>query len=103
MASNKVNVLSLFDGISCGQQALERLGVEVGKYYASEIDKYAISITQKNYPDTIQLGDVAKWHEWDIDWGFFSVFRCFCFECFCLSVEQFYFCFILSLIHSYLS
>ena len=69
MASNKVNVLSLFDGISCGQQALERLGVEVGKYYASEIDKYAISITQKNYPDTIQLGDVAKWHEWDIDWG----------------------------------
>ena len=69
MASNKVNVLSLFDGISCGQQALERLGVKVNKYYASEIDKYAISITQKNYPDTIQLGDVTKWHEWDIDWG----------------------------------
>lgn len=69
MASNKVNVLSLFDGISCGQQALERLGVKVNKYYASEVDKYAISITQKNYPDTIQLGDVTKWREWDIDWA----------------------------------
>lgn len=69
MASNKVNVLSLFDGISCGQQALERLGVEVDKYYASEVDKYAISITQKNYPDTVQLGDVTKWREWDIDWA----------------------------------
>ena len=43
--------------------------MEVGKYYASEIDKYAISITQKNYPDTIQLGDVTKWREWDIDWA----------------------------------
>ena len=53
-----MNVLSLFDGMSCGQQALDRLGVKVDNYYASEIDKYAIKITQKNYPDTIQLGDV---------------------------------------------
>lgn len=53
-----MNVLSLFDGISCGQIALERAGVHVDKYYASEIDKYAIQITQKNYPKTIQLGDV---------------------------------------------
>lgn len=53
-----MNVLSLFDGISCGQVALERAGINVDKYYASEIDKYAIQITQKNYPNTIQLGDV---------------------------------------------
>lgn len=54
------NVLSLFDGISCGRLALERAGIEVNKYYASEIDKYAITITQNNYPDTIQLGDVRE-------------------------------------------
>ena len=54
-----MNVLSLFDGMSCGQQALDRLGVEVDNYFASEIDKYAIKITQKNYPNTIQLGDVC--------------------------------------------
>ena len=61
-----MNVLSLFDGMSCGQIALERAGIKVDNYYASEIDKYAIQITQKNYPDTIQLGDVTKWREWDL-------------------------------------
>ena len=55
-----INVLSLFDGMSCGQQALERLGIKVDKYYASEIDPYAISVTQYNYPDTIQLGDIRE-------------------------------------------
>ncbi len=55
-----LSVLSLFDGISCGQVALERAGIPVEVYYASEIDKYAIQITQKNYPNTIQLGDVTK-------------------------------------------
>ena len=55
-----INVLSLFDGISCGQVALERAGIPVGTYYASEIDSYAIEITQKNYPNTIQLGDVTQ-------------------------------------------
>lgn len=54
----KIKVLSLFNGISCGQIALDRAGVVVDKYYASEIDKYAIGITHKNYPNTIQLGDV---------------------------------------------
>ncbi len=54
-----MNVLSLFDGISCGQQALERAGIKVDKYFASEIDKYAIKITMANYPDTIQLGSVV--------------------------------------------
>lgn len=55
-----MNVLSLFDGISCGRVALERVGIKVDKYYASEIDKNAIKITMKNYPDTIQMGDVTK-------------------------------------------
>lgn len=55
-----MKVLSLFDGISCGRLALERAGIPVEKYYASEIDKYAIQVAQKNYPDTIQVGDVNK-------------------------------------------
>lgn len=55
-----MNVLSLFDGMSCGQIALERVGVKVDNYFASEIDKYAIKITQKNYPNTQQLGCVTK-------------------------------------------
>ncbi len=53
-----MKILSLFDGISCGRLALERAGIPVEKYYASEIDKYAIQVAQKNYPDTIQIGDV---------------------------------------------
>jgi len=55
-----MNVLSLFDGISCARVALERAGIPVDKYYASEIDKYAISISQKNYPDIIQIGSVTE-------------------------------------------
>lgn len=51
-------VLSCFDGISCGQVALDRLGIKVDKYMASEVDKYAIKITQANFPNTIQLGDI---------------------------------------------
>ena len=65
----KINVLSLFDGICSGRVALQRAGIPVNKYYASEIDKYAIMITQNNFPDTIQLGDVTKWEDWDIDWS----------------------------------
>lgn len=49
--------------------ALSRAGIKVDKYYASEIEPCAIKITQKNWPDTIQLGDVTKWREWDIDWS----------------------------------
>ncbi len=52
-----MNVLSMFDGMSCGRIALDRAGISVNKYYASEIDKYAIKVTQANYPDTVQLGD----------------------------------------------
>jgi site-specific DNA-cytosine methylase len=65
----KLNVLSLFDGISAGQVALERSGIEVENYYASEIDKYAIQVTNKNYPNTIQLGSVTDWNKWDIDFS----------------------------------
>ena len=54
-----LNVLSLFDGMSCGRIALDRCGIPVNTYYASEIDKYAIDIAKKNYPDTIHLGDVC--------------------------------------------
>jgi site-specific DNA-cytosine methylase len=55
-----MKVLSLFDGISCGRVALERAGIKVDKYYASEIEKRPIEISQKNYPDIIQVGDITK-------------------------------------------
>jgi len=55
-----INVLSLFDGMSCGQIALERCGIKVNNYFASEIDKHAIKVTQQNYPNTKQIGDVTK-------------------------------------------
>jgi DNA (cytosine-5)-methyltransferase 3A len=53
-----MNVLSLFDGMSCGRIALERAGIKVDKYFASEIDKYAISVAKHNYPETVHLGNV---------------------------------------------
>jgi len=55
-----MNVLSLFDGMSCGQIALDQLGIKVDNYFASEIDKYAMQVTMKNYPNTRQLGDVTE-------------------------------------------
>ncbi len=55
-----MNVLSLFDGMSCGMIALNRLGIKVDKYYASEVDKYAIQVSQNNYPEIIQVGDVCN-------------------------------------------
>ncbi len=63
-----MNVLSLFNGMSTGHTALENVGIKVNKYYSSEIKPAAIKLTQHHYPDTIQLGDVEKWKEWDIDW-----------------------------------
>ena len=60
MGTAKINVLSLFDGMSCGQIALDRLGVKVNKYYASEIDKYAMTIAKKNYPNIEHIGDVTQ-------------------------------------------
>ena len=64
-----MNVLSLFNGMSFCSMALESLGVNVDKMYSSEIDKYANQATQALFPDTIQLGDVTQWREWDIDWA----------------------------------
>lgn len=55
-----IKVLSLFDGISCGMVALERAGIKVDKYYASEIDKYAIKVSEKNHPNIKHIGDVTK-------------------------------------------
>lgn len=60
-----VEVLSMYDGMSCGHIALEKLGVNVTTYYATEIDKYAIQTTQNNYPDTMQLGDAFQVREGD--------------------------------------
>jgi site-specific DNA-cytosine methylase len=63
-----MNVVSLFNGMNTGRQALENVGIKVDKYYSSEIKPYAIELTQHHFPDTIQVGDVTKWREWNIDW-----------------------------------
>lgn len=63
-----MKVLSLFNGMNTGRQALENVGIKVDAYYSSEIKPYAIELTQHHFPDTIQVGDVTKWREWDIDW-----------------------------------
>lgn len=63
-----MNVVSLFNGMNTGRQALENIGIKVDKYYSSEIKPYAIELTQYHFPDTIQVGDVTKWRDWDIDW-----------------------------------
>lgn len=61
-----MNVLSLFDGIACGRVALERVGIKVDNYYASEIDKNAIKIAMNNYPYIIQLGDINNYEQWNL-------------------------------------
>lgn len=66
---NALNVLSLFNGISAMHLALDHAGIEVGQVYYAEIDKYANKVTEHHYPQDIQLGDVTKWREWDIDWS----------------------------------
>jgi len=63
-----MNVLSLFNGMNTLRQALENKGFKVDKYYSSEIKPYAIELTQHHFPDTIQVGDINNWKEWDIDW-----------------------------------
>ena len=64
-----MNVVSLFNGMNTGRQALENVGIKVNKYYSSEIKPYAIELTQHHFPDTIQVGDVTNWKNWDIDWS----------------------------------
>jgi len=63
-----LNVVSLFNGMNTGRIALENQGFKVNKYYSSEIKPYAIELTQHHHPDTIQVGDVNNWREWNIDW-----------------------------------
>lgn len=60
MQDKKINVMSLFGGIECGRLACQRVGLDIGEYYSSEIDKFAIQITQKNFPNIIQIGDVKE-------------------------------------------
>lgn len=67
--SEGIDVVSLFDGMSCGRPALARSGIGVKNYYASEIDKHAILVAKANWPQTQHMGDVTKWREWPIDWS----------------------------------
>jgi DNA (cytosine-5)-methyltransferase 3A len=69
MEEGGIVVLSLFNGMNTGRLALENCGVRVKRYYSSELKSYAIELTQHHFHDTIQVGDVARWREWDIDWG----------------------------------
>jgi site-specific DNA-cytosine methylase len=62
-----MHVLSLFDGMSCGRIALERAGIEVTNYFSCEIDKYAVKVSEDNYPDITRLGDINNWHFWGLD------------------------------------
>lgn len=64
-----MKVLSLFNGMNTGRIALENVGIKIDKYYSSEIKPYAIELTQHHHPDTIQLGNVTKWKDWDIEWA----------------------------------
>lgn len=64
-----MNVLSLFDGMSCGKIAFDMLDLPVDTYYASEIEPNAIEVSNNNYPDIIRMGDVSNWHLWDLDWS----------------------------------
>lgn len=63
-----MKVLSLFDGVSGGQQSLKEANIKIDTYYASEIKPNSIKVTQSNFPQTIQLGNILNWREWNIDW-----------------------------------
>jgi DNA-cytosine methyltransferase len=65
----KINVVSLFNGMNTLRQAMENIGIKVNKYYSSEIKPYAIELTQYHFPDTIQVGNILNWRQWDIDWS----------------------------------
>ena len=70
ITAEPLEVLSMYDGMSCGHLALDKLGATILRYYATEIDKYAIKTTQHNFPDTIQLGDAfqVRRHDWRLRW-----------------------------------
>ena len=63
LTAGPVEVLSMYDGMSCGHIALDKLGVEIASYHATEIDKFAIQTTQANFPDVVQLGDAFQVRE----------------------------------------
>ena len=67
LTEEPVEVLSMYDGMSCGHIALDKLGADVAAYYATEIDKYAVQTTKHNYPDTVHLGDAFQVR--GADWG----------------------------------
>lgn len=67
--STGINVVSLFNGMGTLRQSFKNLGIKVNNYYSSEIKKYAIELQQYHFPDVIQVGDITKWREWDIDWS----------------------------------
>jgi len=69
-----MNVFAAFDGHSGGQIALKVIGLKPTKYYASEVDKYAMQGTMAVFPNTIQMGDITKWREWSIDWSTIDLF-----------------------------
>jgi DNA (cytosine-5)-methyltransferase 3A len=69
-----MNVFAAFDGHSGGQIALKVIGLKPTKYYASEVDKYAMQGTMAVFPKTIQMGDITKWREWSIDWSTIDLF-----------------------------
>lgn len=73
LTEEPVEVLSLYDGMSCGHIALDKLGAEITAYYAAEIDKYAVQTTQHNFSDTVQLGDAFQVRE--TDWKLPEVMR----------------------------
>lgn len=64
-----MNVLSLFDGMSCGRLALDKIGIGYDKYYACEVDKSALLVSSFNNSDTVYLGDINNWRNWGIDWS----------------------------------
>jgi DNA (cytosine-5)-methyltransferase 3A len=68
-----INVLSLCDGMSCGRIALTELKIKVNRYFASEINRHCIKQTQLNFPDTVRLGDIENWRNWEIDWHSISL------------------------------
>ena len=69
MACREVVGMSLFDGKSSAYTACEMAGINLTKFYSSEVDKYAIQVSNAIHPNQIRLGDVTKWREWDIDWA----------------------------------
>ena len=64
-----MKVLSLFDGIACGRVALDRAGIKVDRYYASEIEDFPIAVAKHNYTDIVELGDINNWKDWDINFA----------------------------------